>query len=189
MSSSEDFNFFDWTDRWQTTEDRPQHQTVLIMFLRFRKPLHSYTKGMCHSSTRPGTSLHVTQFYQASPHISTASDKHWGERPGYEATYHLYAFAPRLSGLVQCTYSYKANHHLWHHAQAMGGAWEWGYATESTCFESCLECPGLSLHCLHALLNPALHQQPVVWCTHSSDEESTDNVTSHYTPPEGYSPR
>jgi len=39
---------------------------------------------MCYSSTRPGTSLHVTQFYQVFPHISTASEKHWGEK--YEAT-------------------------------------------------------------------------------------------------------
>jgi len=35
---------------------------------------------MCHSSTRPGTSYHVTQFYQAFPRISTASDKRWGEK-------------------------------------------------------------------------------------------------------------
>ena len=43
--------------------------------------------GMCHSSTRPGTSLHVTQFYQAFPRVSTANDKHWGEKAwvrGYE---------------------------------------------------------------------------------------------------------
>jgi len=35
---------------------------------------------MCHSSTRPGTSYHLTQFYQAFPRISTASDKSWGEK-------------------------------------------------------------------------------------------------------------
>ena len=35
---------------------------------------------MCHSSTRPGTSYHVTQFYQAFPRVSTASDKRWGEK-------------------------------------------------------------------------------------------------------------
>jgi len=23
--------------------------------------------------------MHVTQFYQAFPHVNTASDKHWGE--------------------------------------------------------------------------------------------------------------
>jgi len=40
---------------------------------------------MCHSSTRPGTSYHVTQFYQAFPRVSTASDKRWGEKAGYEA--------------------------------------------------------------------------------------------------------
>jgi len=35
---------------------------------------------MCHSSTRPGTSYHVTQFYQAFPRVSTASDKRWGKK-------------------------------------------------------------------------------------------------------------
>ena len=39
------------------------------------EPLYNCTEGMCHSSTHPGTSLHVTQFYQAFPHVSTASDK------------------------------------------------------------------------------------------------------------------
>jgi len=36
--------------------------------------------GICHSSTRPGTSYHMTQFYQAFPRISTASEKRWGEK-------------------------------------------------------------------------------------------------------------
>ena len=35
-----------------------QHQTVLVMFLGFRKPLYSCTEGMCHFSTHPGISLH-----------------------------------------------------------------------------------------------------------------------------------
>jgi len=47
---------------------------------RFRKPLYSYTEEMCHSFTCPGMSLHVTRFYQASPHFSTASDKCWDEK-------------------------------------------------------------------------------------------------------------
>jgi len=34
---------------------------------------------MCHSSTRPGTSHYVTQFYQVFPHV-TASNKRWGEK-------------------------------------------------------------------------------------------------------------
>jgi len=42
--------------------------------------------GMCHSSTRPGTSLHVTQFTRPSPRISTASDKRLGEKAWYEVT-------------------------------------------------------------------------------------------------------
>ena len=57
-----------------------QYQTALAMFLGFRKPLYSCTEGMCHSSTHPGMSYHVTQFYQAFPRVSTASDKRWGEK-------------------------------------------------------------------------------------------------------------
>ena len=57
-----------------------RHKTVLITFLGCRKPLYSHTEGMCHSSTHLGMSLHMTQFYQAFPCVSTASDKHWGER-------------------------------------------------------------------------------------------------------------
>ena len=48
-----------------------------------RSLAHSLTccfSGRCHSSTRPGTSYHGTQFYQAFPHVSTASDKRWGEK-------------------------------------------------------------------------------------------------------------
>ena len=59
---------------------RAWHQTVLATFLGFRKPLYSCTEGMCHSSTCPGTSYHMTQFYQAFPGISTASDECWGEK-------------------------------------------------------------------------------------------------------------
>jgi len=46
----------------------------------FRMPLYSCTEGMCHSFTHPGTSLHVTQFYQAFPRVSSASNKRWGEK-------------------------------------------------------------------------------------------------------------
>ena len=60
-----------------------RHQTVLATFLGFRKPLYSCTEVMCHTSTCPGTSLHMTQFYQAFPCISTASDKHWGEKAAW----------------------------------------------------------------------------------------------------------
>jgi len=52
----------------------------LATFLGFRKLLYSCTEGMCHSSTFPGMSLYMTQFYQAFPRISTASDKRWGEK-------------------------------------------------------------------------------------------------------------
>jgi len=47
---------------------------------------------MCHSSIRPGTSYHVTQCYQAFPHVSTASDKCWGEKAwvrGYTSVEHM----------------------------------------------------------------------------------------------------
>jgi len=57
-----------------------RHQTVLATFLGFRKPLYSCIEGVCHSSTRPGTSYHVTQFYQAFSRVSTASDKRWSEK-------------------------------------------------------------------------------------------------------------
>jgi len=58
------------------------------MFLGFKMLLYNCTEGMCHSSTHPGTSYHVTQFYQAFPCVSTANDKRWGgRRPGYEAKY------------------------------------------------------------------------------------------------------
>jgi len=57
-----------------------RYQKVLVMFLGFRKPLYSFTEGMCHSSIRPGKSLHC----QAFPRVSTASDKRWGRRAGGE---------------------------------------------------------------------------------------------------------
>jgi len=57
-----------------------RHQTILATFPGFRKPLYSCTEGMYHSSIRTGTSYHLTQFYQAFPRISTASDKCWGKK-------------------------------------------------------------------------------------------------------------
>ena len=64
---------------WTVEQLSSWHQTVLAAFLGFRKLLYSCTEGMYHSSTRPDTSLHVTQFYQAFC-ISTASNKRWGEK-------------------------------------------------------------------------------------------------------------
>jgi len=69
-----------------------RHQTVLATFLGFRKPLYSCTEGMCHSSTRPGTSYHVTQ---AFPRVSTASNKRWGEKAwvrGYRSNFDAWSF-------------------------------------------------------------------------------------------------
>ena len=77
------------------------HQTVLAMFLGFRKPLNSCTEGMCYSSTRPGTSYHVTQFYQAFIRISTATvpTDTGARRPGYEANS---VVSPSRQCPVQC---------------------------------------------------------------------------------------
>jgi len=64
-----------------------RHQTDLATFLGFRKPLYSCTEGMCHSSTHPGRTYHVTQFYQAFPHVIVLQATNAGvRRPGYEAT-------------------------------------------------------------------------------------------------------
>jgi len=52
----------------------------MAMFLGFRKLLYSCTEEMGHSSTCPGTSLHMTQFHQAFSHISTTSDEHWDDK-------------------------------------------------------------------------------------------------------------
>jgi len=66
-----------------------RHQTVLVPLLGFRNPLYSCTEGMCHSSIRPGTSYHVTQFYQAFPRVSTVlqATNAGARRPGYEASW------------------------------------------------------------------------------------------------------
>jgi len=57
--------------------DRRMTQCLTSDSFAFRKLLYSCTDGLCHSSTHPGTSLHLTQSYQAF----TASDKCWGEKP------------------------------------------------------------------------------------------------------------
>ena len=45
--------------------------------------------GMCHSSIHPPSVRYVTvrdgEFYQTIINVSTATDKHWVRRPGYEA--------------------------------------------------------------------------------------------------------
>ena len=65
-----------------------RHQAVLATFLGFKKPLYSCTEGMYHSSTRPGTSYHVTQFYQAFPRAEALvlqATNAGARRSGYEA--------------------------------------------------------------------------------------------------------
>ena len=42
--------------------------------------------GMCHSSTRPGMPLHVTQFTRPSPTLVLQATNAGVRRPGYEAT-------------------------------------------------------------------------------------------------------
>ena len=42
------------------------NQTVLVMFLGFRKLLYSCREGMRHSSSHPGISLHVISFTRPS---------------------------------------------------------------------------------------------------------------------------
>jgi len=77
-----------YLDVWRSGKflEKMQVSTLLIVntdrrtFLGFRKLLYSCTERTCHSSTHPGMSLHVTQFYQALPHDSTASAKRWGEK-------------------------------------------------------------------------------------------------------------
>jgi len=70
----------------RTVELSARHQTVVATFLVFRKPLYSCREGMCHSSIRPGTSNHVTQFYQAFLRVqSTVATNAGTRRPGYEA--------------------------------------------------------------------------------------------------------
>ena len=69
-----------WSQTWTVERLSAQHQRVLATFLGFRKLLYSCTEGMCHSSTHPGMWLHVTQLYQAFPHVSTANDECWREK-------------------------------------------------------------------------------------------------------------
>jgi len=72
----------------KSRQDCLMSNAQLLYSLCLQSVVHSLAAfpWLCHSSTRPGTSLHMTQFYQAFPRISTASDKHWVRRwPGYEA--------------------------------------------------------------------------------------------------------
>jgi len=62
------------------------HQALLVNFSWVQKPLQSCTEGMCRSFICPPnvqmrTSLHViTMPYHAFSHVSTATDKHWGDK-------------------------------------------------------------------------------------------------------------
>lgn len=70
------------------------------MFLWCRKQLHSCTEVWGHSSSHPPNVQGRDKFYQAIPHISTASDKHRGEKARVQGrlfvTGHVHTWA------VQC---------------------------------------------------------------------------------------
>jgi len=101
-----------WVHYWSQTRAvewlSAQHQTVLVTFLGFRKPLYSCTEWMCHSSTRPWTSLHVISFTRPSPTLVLQATNAGVRRPGYQAsitpnctlsslvTYALYGILPNL---------------------------------------------------------------------------------------------
>ena len=82
------------TSKWVCYRSQPrtiewlsaQHQTVLVTFLGFRKPLYSRTEGMCHSSTCPGTSLDVISFTRPSPTLVLQVTNAGVRRPGYKVT-------------------------------------------------------------------------------------------------------
>jgi len=91
--------------------ERPSalHQTVLVTFLGFRNSLYSCTEGMCHSSTRPGTSYHMTQFYQAFPRVSTASNKRWGEKAWVQG----YSYSPECTSAGLMPLQSCATYRVW----------------------------------------------------------------------------
>ena len=66
-----------------------RHQTVLAMFLGFRKPLYSCTEGMCHSSTPLGTSLNMISFTRCSLVLVLQATNAGVRRTGYEASLEL----------------------------------------------------------------------------------------------------
>ena len=90
-------NWSKWVHYWSQTPTlewlSAQHQSVLVTFLGFRKPLCSCTEGMCHSSTCPGTSLHVTHFTRPSPTLVLQVTNAGVRRPGYKVTYSTYRFS------------------------------------------------------------------------------------------------
>jgi len=68
------------TDR-RTTECSTSDKLGNVSWIQ--KAIYSCTEGMYHSSTRPGPSLHLTQFYQAFPALATNAGV---RRPGYKAS-------------------------------------------------------------------------------------------------------
>jgi len=66
--------------------DRRTTQCLTSDSFAFRKLLYSCREGMCHSSTHPGTALHLTQFYQAFPMLVLQATNAGVRIPGYEAT-------------------------------------------------------------------------------------------------------
>ena len=70
---------------WVVSESKKRHQDCLMSSAQsFYGPclwsVAHLLVGMCPASTHPGMSSHMTQFYEAFPCVTTASDKHWGEK-------------------------------------------------------------------------------------------------------------
>ena len=70
--NSKEVNALPRLQTWTVERLSTRHQTVLATFLGSESRFTAVQKV--------GTSYHMTQFYQAFPHVSAASDKHWGEK-------------------------------------------------------------------------------------------------------------
>ena len=78
--------------------------------LGFRKLLYSCTEERCHSSTHPPyIQLHhcMLSVYQAFPHVSTASDKCWGEKAWVQG------YAVPRTWLTECSWQYHRMKPAW----------------------------------------------------------------------------
>jgi len=93
--------------QWFST--RHQACTVLATFFEFRKLLYSCTEGRCHSSTRPGMSLHVISFTRPSPALVMQAINAGVRRPEFEAiAYHQSSHAISTYYMVSMT-TYRPN--------------------------------------------------------------------------------
>ena len=86
-----------------------EHSVILWSVFAIGSAL-AYLLFFQECATCPGTSLHVTQFYQAFPRVSTASDKHWGEKAWVQGY-----FRPRPLSLVKETSNFSLRIHTFCH--------------------------------------------------------------------------